>query len=376
MSLRFCLALSGRGWERRDPAAGVARTVELGRLADAAGLDSLWVGEDPDSWDAFAVLGTLAAQTERVRLGPGVTNPYLRHPNLIAASVATLDRLSAGRAFLGLGRGQTEWYRHALGQPTGRPLAVLEETIALLRDWWRPPFRASSRPVGDQPLHFGVRDWARTVRPVQATPPIYLAAVGPRALTLAGRLADGVLFNELASPTFIAGAIERVRAAAVAAGRDPAALAFFARAGVIVTDDPEPILERRKAMIAFIHALPGMERLMESPGFDTERIIAEVRRVMRTDEVLAHGGGFPDLRAAGDLAAARRAIPIELVDRLTVVGPLPHVLARLAELADLGVSHVFVTQPGRSEDPLRFIALVRALGATVATTDHGRSNTA
>jgi hypothetical protein len=82
---------------------------------------------------------------------------------------------------------------------------------------------------------------------------------------------------------------------------------------------------------------------------------------MRTDEVLAHGGGFPDLRAAGDLAAARRTIPVELVDRLTVVGPLPRVRARLTELAALGVSHVFVAPPGRSVDRSRFTEMVRAL---------------
>src|SRR5687767_12752219 len=104
--LRYCLELSHGEWTRGDPAAKVARTLERIRIADAAGFDSVWLTEDPDGWDAFALLGAVARQTERIRLGTGVTNPFLRHPNLIASSVATLDRLSAGRAFLGLGRGQ------------------------------------------------------------------------------------------------------------------------------------------------------------------------------------------------------------------------------------------------------------------------------
>jgi 5,10-methylenetetrahydromethanopterin reductase len=361
--LRFCLALSGSGWARaHDPAAAVARTVELGRLADEAGLDSVWVGEDPDGCDAFAVLGALARATQRVRLGPGVTNPYLRHPNLMAGSVATLDRLSGGRAFLGLGRGQTEWYERSLGIGTGKPLAVLEETIGLLRSWWTEPFRAASASGGGS-SHFGVEGWTRSFGPLQARPPIYLAAVGPKALALAGRLADGVLFNEMASPTFIGKAIQLARAAARDAGRDPAALSFFARAGVLVTEDPEPVLERRKETIAFIHALPGMERLMETPGFDTERIIAGVRRAMRTEEVLARGGGFPELRAVGDLAAAKRAIPIELVDRLTIVGSKAHVRERLAELARLSVSHAFVAPPRKLVDALSFAGMIRNLDA-------------
>jgi 5,10-methylenetetrahydromethanopterin reductase len=319
-----------------DPPAAVARSVSLARHAEEAGLDSIWVSEDPDAWDAFAVLGALARETSRVRLGPGVLNPFHRHPNLIAASVATLDYLSGGRAFLGLGRGQPEWYERALGIDLGPPLALLEETFDLLGQWWSPSHRASA----DGPVP--VRGWERTIHPVQPAPPTYLAAVGPKALALAGRRADGVLFNELASPWFIRQAIRRTRAAALAAGRDPARLSFFARVGFAVTDDPAPILERRKNVIALIHSLPGMERLTEVPGFDVARIIADVRKAMKTDAILGRGGGFADLRREGDLHAARAAIPTELVAHLAVVGDLAHVRQRLRDLAALGVTHVFV----------------------------------
>ena len=340
LPLQFCLDLSHHAWARApDPKEAVERTIEVARIADGAGLDSLWVSEDPDGWDAFALLGALARETGRIRLGPGVANPYLRHPNLLAASIATLDRLSGGRAFLGLGRGQTEWYARAFGMEVGKPVAVLEETIDLLRQWWSPPHRASS--VG----HLGVREWERSVGPLQAAPPVYLAAVGPRALDLAGRHADGVLFNDLTSDTFLAGAMAAVRAGAAAAGRDPARLRFYVRAGVTVTDDPEPILERKKGYLALVNTLPGMERLLETPGFDVAGIVAEVRRLMRTDEVLARGGGFPALRREGDLTAARAAIPTELVARLAVVGPLKYVRARLRALADLGATHLFVAPP-------------------------------
>ncbi len=106
--------------------------MAFARRADAGGIDSLWVTEDPDGWDAFALLGAMSQQTSRIRLGTGVTNPYLRHPDLMAASIATLDRLAPGRAFLGLGRGQPEWYEHGLGMEVGRPLERVEETIGLV----------------------------------------------------------------------------------------------------------------------------------------------------------------------------------------------------------------------------------------------------
>lgn len=345
--MRFCLALTHGPWTGAvDPVVAAARTMDQGRLADAAGLDSVWVSEDPDGWDAFAVLGALAKETERIRLGTGVTNPYARHPNLTAASVATLDRLSGGRAFLGLGRGQAEWYARAFGMSIGNPLAVLEETVGLLREWWGPTHRATGARSGDEPPFFPIDDWERGVGPIQAAVPIYLAAVGPKALALAGRIADGLVINDLASPEFVVAAVRRMREAAFSAGRDPDALTVYLRGGITVTNDPEPVLERRKATIAMIHALPGMERLLDAPGFDTAAIIAEVRRHMRTDEVLARGGGFADLRRAGDLAAAKRAIPTELVARLALVGPLEDLRGRLAGFSDLGVTHVFVSPPG------------------------------
>jgi 5,10-methylenetetrahydromethanopterin reductase len=353
---KFALSLDHLAWTRGDAAAAVAESVAFARLADEAGFDSLWLNEDPEGWDAFAVLGALSREATRLRLGTGVTNPFHRHPNLIAASVATLDRLSGGRAFLGLGRGQPEWYARALGMAPHSPLALLEETLDLLGQWWTPPYRAAA----DGPLT--IHEWERSIVPL-ARPPIYLAAVGPKALELAGRRADGVLFNELASPEYLARAIARVRESAIRAGRDPADLAFFVNSAVYVTDDPEPVLERKKGFIATVHALPGMERLLETPEFDVSGIVRNVRQAMKTEEILKRGGGFPDLRREGDLAAARRAIPTELVAHLAAVGPLPVVRDRLKTLTELGATHIFLDRRGLPADA----DAVRALMGSLST---------
>jgi 5,10-methylenetetrahydromethanopterin reductase len=332
--LKFCVNFSHHGWAKGDSAAP-ASLLDLARAADEGGADSIWVSEDPEGWDAFAVLGAIAVETKRARLGTGVTNPYLRHPNLIAASVSTLDQLSGGRAFLGLGRGQTEWYQRALGIETGKPLEVLEETLDLLAAWWFGDHRASADN------HFKVNVWERTVAPL-GRPPIYLAAAGPKALALAGQRADGVIFNELASIEYLRDAVKRVKGAAERAGRDSRKISFFARTGIFITGDPGPELEQRKQVVAMIHALPGMERLIASPRFDTEQIIANVRRAMKTDEVLARGGGFPELRRVGDLDAARAAIPNELMAELAVVGSEEQIRHRLTALSEIGITHVFI----------------------------------
>lgn len=356
--MQFVLDLMPASWAAAQAAgdrarlrAAVARTVEIGRMADAAGVAQITALEDPDSWDAFAVLNAIAQVTDRIRLGTGVTNPYYRHPALMAASLSTLDLMSNGRAFLGLGRGQSEWYATGLGMPYGKPVAKLIETIDLLRQWFRAPYSATSP---DDATEFGVHGWRRVIHPQQEHLPVYLAAVGPKALQVAGAHADGVIFNDLASRTFIREAISDVRRAAAEAGRDPDALEFHVRAAVTITDDPEAIYERRKDVVSTIHALPGMERLLASEGFDIDRIIADVRRVMRTEEILERGGGFPDLREGGDMAAARRLIPTDLMRELVVAGPADVVRGRLAEFAALGVTHVSLAgpKPGESADSL------------------------
>jgi len=350
MSLKFAFDAAPGQWSaarrrggREAVGLAVERTIALARLADEAGIESIWALEDPDGWDAFAVLGAMARATERVRLGTGVTNPYYRHPALIAASVTTLDHLSDGRAFLGIGRGQAEWYDRALGIPVGKPARALGEAFELLDQWWSPGMRAAS---AEDATEFAVDGWERVIRPLQEHVPIYLAAVGPLALKLAGRHADGVLFNDLSSLTYMERSIATVRDAARAAGRRPDRLAFYARSSVTITDDPEALYERRKSTVATIHALPGMERLLESPGFDTERVIADVRAAMRTDQILGDGGGFPDLARGGDLEAAKRAIPDDLMRELVVAGTVPEVRERLRDLEAIGVTHVFLARPG------------------------------
>ncbi|MCS7051556.1 MAG: LLM class flavin-dependent oxidoreductase, partial [Thermomicrobium sp.] len=296
-----------------------------------------------------------AVRTERIRLGTGVTSPLLRQPVQIALAIATLDRLSDGRAFVGLGRGQPEFYANGLGMEVQEPLTTVAETIALLRQWWRPPYRASL-----EGRRFRVRDWPLSVPPVQVQVPIYLAALGRRARDLAARLADGILIADFASESFLATVLPELRAAIVAAGRDPGAFSVFLRGNLVVTEDPEPVLEERKVPFALLCTLPGMAQQVVVPGFDTARLIAELRRVVRTEELLRAGRPWHDVRAAVDPAAIKRIVPTELMAQLCLVGPVTALRRRLARLAELGVTHV-VARALPTPDPDAYRQLVEDL---------------
>lgn len=360
--LKLCIDGGPGGWARAqasgDPdaiRAAVQKTIDLGIAADKAGIDSLWLLEDPDGWDAFAVLGAIALKTESLRLGTGVVNPYYRHPAQIAASVSTLDFLSNGRAFLGLGRGQTEWYERALGMDVGSPTDRLPEAISLLRQWWSKAMYASS-PSGMTEL--GVQGWERETRPLQDHVPIYLAAVGPIAMRIAAEWADGVIFNDLTSFAFMRDQIAHVKQMAAEAGRNPDALTFNARCQVTITDDPEALYEQRKSTVAMIHSLPGMDRLLQSDEHNIDQIMADVRQAMRVDDILEEGGAFSVLRREGNLEKAKAAIPTDLMSELVVAGDLTTVRERLRELADIGVTHVFLSAP---KEPGELAGIVKAL---------------
>jgi 5,10-methylenetetrahydromethanopterin reductase len=346
-TLKFCLDLSHHNWTRPAAVSSVESmaqaadwTISLVEAADQAGLDSVWVSEDPDGWDAFAVLGAAARSTSRIRLGTGVTNPYLRHPNQMAMSVATLDRMSGGRAFLGLGRGQPEWYRDGLGG-TGStsPLRQLEATIRLLRQWEQPPHRAGIRTT------IPVQDWARSIWPAQNRVPIYVAALGPKALDLAARLADGLLIADFASMPFLEKLIPEMRERVAGYGRDPDRFDFYIRTGITVTDNPSPALHYRKTLMSVLSPLPGMSQQIVHPDYDVKAIVDEIDKAMGTRKTLKRGGNFIDIRQRADFNAARAAIPNGLIEDLSYVGPAEVVRQKLERLRQIGATHVFLSAP-------------------------------
>jgi alkanesulfonate monooxygenase SsuD/methylene tetrahydromethanopterin reductase-like flavin-dependent oxidoreductase (luciferase family) len=194
--------------------------------------------------------------------------------------------------------------------------------------------------------------------------PILLAAAGPMATALAGEVCDGVIFNLLTSHRVLRDVIPRVRDAATAAGRDASALWFVLRSTVTVVASAEAeraALERGKNHLALVATLPGMYRLYHVDGYDVPALLDDVRSIMRTRETLAAGGGFPALRRAGDLAAARAMIPDDLIRELGIIGTLPEVRERIRTLESLGVTHVGVAHPPQPTSSASWRSLLTAL---------------
>src|SRR5204862_102427 len=158
--------------------------------------------------DTYVLLAAAARATERIMLGPLLANPVNRHPSVTASSIATIDELAPGRVLLGWGVGDTAVRLAGL-----RPARVKELEAAT---------RLMRALLDGEAVEVGAERPARLphARPV----PIWIAAGGPRTLRMAGGVADGVFIRGGTHRANIARSTEALRAGAVEAGRDPAAV--------------------------------------------------------------------------------------------------------------------------------------------------------
>jgi 5,10-methylenetetrahydromethanopterin reductase len=170
---------------------GFAREVE--RL----GADDLWVVEDLRWAGSIASAGTALAVTETLRVGIGIAPAPLRNPALLAMELGTLARLYPGRLVAGVGHGALDWMRE-VGAAVPNQLALLEETISAVR----AILRGEEVTLAGRAIHL---DGMRLVHPPQQVPPVIAGVIGPRSLTLSGRVADGTLIVEGRGPNELAG---------------------------------------------------------------------------------------------------------------------------------------------------------------------------
>lgn len=198
--------------------------MELARLAESLGYERCWVyDEGLAASDVYVAMTAIAVATESLTIGPGITNPYTRHAGATAGAIASLDEVSGGRAFLGIGAGGSLTL-DPLSIARERPLTAVRETI----DACRRLFAGDT--VSVEGAH--VRLSEASLLNVRPSTEIWLAGRGPRMLELGGAACDGVLVDFIYKP-HLGAAVERIRRAGRAAGNDPR----LAYSTMLVTDD-------------------------------------------------------------------------------------------------------------------------------------------
>jgi 5,10-methylenetetrahydromethanopterin reductase len=313
----------------------VGRAVELARAAEDAGVDSVWVAEGPVARDAFVTLTAIACATSRVELGTGVVNPFTRHPAQLAASFATLDEASHGRAVAGLGIGARD-YLVPLGFDTSQPLATAREMLDLMR-------RLLAREVID---HAGVKfqlDSARLAfEPPRAQIPLYLAATGPKMSALAGELADGI-YLLYGTRQYVESVLRNAQKSRPSDSSLEVASPIF----MAVDEDRDAARAQVRTGIGLVLTEPSGEAMLEANGLDP-----------------AHAARIREALSESGVRALRGAVDDAIVDSLTIVGTPAQCVERLEEAVSWGITQPLVLLAG--EDPAPALEVLQDLRRAAA----------
>lgn len=294
---------------------GGPELANYARIAEKSGFNSLWVTERYFHEETFTLLGYLAAATKRIKLGVGVVNPYTRSPALTAMAAATLDRLSAGRFLLGIGRSERAVIEDRMGIHYGNSLGRLESCVKDIRKLLK------GEQVSQEHAASGLRNARLTSPPLKDNVPIYLAAIGPKALRLAGAVGDGVLLNAYTPVNYVKYAVDEVRRGALDAGRDPESLDIVCMLVVRLTDSPEDLFpELQRRVVRLLAEQYVGEILLEKGGFDPS-ILPPLR--------LAAGQNREE--------EAMQLVSYEMVKSFYLVGNEAQLQQRIAQYREAGV---------------------------------------
>ena len=234
-----------------------APLLTMAERAEAAGFDSVWIGDSITArprHEPLTLMAAIAARTRRVRLGTGVLLPALRNPVVLAHVVGTLDRIAEGRVILGVGiAADTPAIRKefaAAGVPWERRVGRFLETLAICRALW------SRDHVSFTGKHFALDDATVEPKPSRAGgPPIWIGGSGPTALREAPRF--DAWFPTGPSVEFFAENFPRVQAAAKAAGRGPEEVIGAAYLTLALDPDPAKAEARMNQFLETYYAAPA-----------------------------------------------------------------------------------------------------------------------
>ena len=304
-----------------------SKVVELARQAELAGFSHVWTFDSHILWEEpFVIYSQILAATRKVLVGPMVTNPATRDWTVTASLFATLNEMFGNRTICGIGRGDSA-VRVTNGSPT--TLATLREAVHVIREL------ANGRGVDYKGATIRF-PWARGSELA-----VWIAAYGPRALTLTGEVGDGFIL-QLADPDITAWTIKAVKESAAAAGRDPESVTICVAAPAYVGTD----VAHQRDQVRWFGGMVGNHVADIVGRYGTEGPVPKAL----TDYIAGRQGyDYNEHGRAGNVHTA--FVPDEIVDRFCILGPTQAHVQRLTELKDMGVDQfaVYLQHDGKEE---------------------------
>ncbi len=294
--------------------------VRLAKLAEDVGFSYGWAFDSHMLWqEPFVIFSLMLAETERMIVGPMVTNPGTRDWTVLASLFATLNDMFEGRTICGIGRGDSA-LRYLGKKPT--TLATTEAAIEVIRGLVR----------GDEVDYNGQKlqiPWVEEGYDL----PVWMAGYGPKALTMTGRVADGFIL-QLADPYLVEWTSKFVHNAAAESGRDPSDVKVCVAAPAYVGDD----LAHQRDQVRWFGGMVGnhVADLVERYGDDGTMVPAALSDYIKARE----GYDYEHHGKAGN--PSTDFVPDEVIDRFCVLGPVENHLERIRELESIGVDQFSV----------------------------------
>jgi F420-dependent oxidoreductase-like protein len=294
-----------------SPGRSLDAALDRARLADELGFDSVFTTHIAGR-DSLSVLMAYASATERVRLGTGVIPIFSRTPASMAQTAATIDEFSGGRMVLGLGVSHQVTVENWYGGRISKPVTQMREYVEIVR----AIFGGEPPPEGE---HFQTRFqfMGYAARPDL---PIYIAALSPNMLRLAGEIGDGVLLW-LCNPDYIRDVVvPAVREGRERAGKSLDGFDVVPAVTVSLTDDPEAARATMRQELVTYASLPFYRAMLERSGF--------------ADDLAAFDEGM----AAGDTDSAKAGLSDRLLAALAGIGGPDDVRAAVERYREAGAT--------------------------------------
>jgi 5,10-methylenetetrahydromethanopterin reductase len=307
--------------------------IALAERAVAAGAKSLWMAEHLGYREAIATCMAFAMKVPGSVLVPTAVSPYLWHSMPTAMAMATLDEAAPGCAAIAVGTGNPLFLAES-GRAVEKPVrAVREFTEALRKLWCGETVHADGE--------FVQLAGARLAFKPSASIPIYVAAIGPDMLRLAGSIADGVVLSAGLSTDSVRVSIARCVEAAATRARDHAK---FRRAGYVffgTSRNPKEAVDAVRQKLAFVMRNKFLAANIKASGIavDQEAVIAAIAR--------------------RDLAAASALVPDEAVEAFGIAGTPEHASRRLREFLDAGLDEPVLGILGSAENCALALDVIR-----------------
>ena len=324
MKLGLHLAYWGLGFGPEDQA-------RLAQEAERLGYHSVWTAEAYGS-DAATVLAWVAAQTTTIRLGSAVFQIPARSPAMTAMTAATIDQLCGGRFLLGLGTSGPQVAEGWHGQRFGRQLLRTREYVEVVRRALAGERLEYEGETIELPLPVGPgKPLKLTIQPTQERIPVYIAANGPRNSELAGEIADGVL-PAFFSPEHADASTGPLRKGMARVGKRPDEMAICPWVNFHIGPDPGQLAEDtlRGYLALYVGGMGSRQRNFYKTAVEGYGFADAARRIQ-------------DLYLDGKKEEAKAAVPLELIDAVSLFGTREHVIERLRAFAAAGVDTVIAT---------------------------------